>query len=275
MRASKMFLASLMIFLICFYAVAADNPMGLLIAEESFDYGNNLDLDGCSGGTGWDGAWFNSPLETAHNLVIVPGLEFEGLKSGGGCLLETGKDNRTFRNIDVTRPEVAGLVDMGDYKKPAFGKHGTTVWVSFLIKRNKKNAYGGIHFLDGIEPEKDKYGNKKHQRLSLGRNNTKPEYYLGRVTNGGKDSGAWQSTVVSDDKVRLLVYKFNFKDPAEEAWMWIDPAPGKTPEDAAAAIHAAEVSHFFFNAVSAGGAASFDLDELRIGTSFDTVVPGK
>jgi hypothetical protein len=167
------------------------------------------------------------------------------------------------------------LVCDGAYGKKAFGKHGTTIWIAFLIRKTGGNAYGGIHFTDGFEPEKDKYGFKPRQRLSLGRNNMDTHYYLGRVTNGGKGAGSWKSKVVCDDKLRFLVYCFEFKDPAEEAWMWIDPVPGKEPSKADAEIHAGDVLHFCFNAVSAGGAASYELDELGIGTSFNAVAPAR
>jgi hypothetical protein len=96
---------------------------------------------------------------------------------------------------------------------------------------------------------------------------------LVRVDQGGPAAGRWDGTVTSDATVRLLVYRFDFRAGSEEAWMWVDPPPGKEPSPAAADLHAAAVADFRFNAVNigSGGGAKFDFDELRIGTSFGAV----
>ena len=265
------------IFLAVFIVLAAftlrADGAGILIAEESFNYENNSDLDGQNGGTGWAGPWFNSPLEKQRNRIKAPGLEFPELKVSGGRLFETGKDNRSFRDIDTTRPEVAGLLAAGDYKKPAFGKHGTTIWFSFIMKLAGGNAYSGIHLSDGVEPEKDSFGNKKHQRIQLGRNNKNPHYSLLRVTNGGPGPGNWYSNTLVDETVRLVVCRFDFKDPADEGWLWIDPKPGKEPENSKADVHADKITHFMFNSINAGGNAKSEVDEIRIGTTYSSVTP--
>ncbi|GEM_PF-6894147 len=250
----------------------AGDIKGILIAEESFNYENKADLDGQNGGIGWAGPWFNSPLEKQRNRIKVPGLEFPGLKTSGGSLFETGKDNRTFRDIDTSRSEVAGLLDTGDYKKPAFGKHGTTIWFSFIMKLAGGNAYSGLHLSDGVEPEKDKYGNKKHQRIQVGRCNISPKYFLGRVTNGGPGDGKWFSDVLCDENVHHVVCRFDFKEPADEGWMWIDPALGKEP-GTSSALRAEKITHFMFNSINAGGNAKSEVDEIRIGTAYSSVTP--
>ncbi len=257
------------------FVLQAGGAKGILIAEESFNYENKADLDGQNGGTGWAGPWFNSPLEKQRNKIKVPGLEFPGLKTSGGRLFETGKDNRSFRDIDTSRPEVAGLLETGDYKKPAFGKHGTTIWFSFIMKLAGGNAYSGLHLSDCVEPEKDSFGNKKHQRIQLGRNNKDPHYSLLRVTNGGPGPGNWYSNTLVDETVRLVVCRFDFKDPADEGWMWLDPKPGAEPEALKADVHADKISHFMFNSINAGGNAKSEVDEIRIGTTYSSVAPGK
>ena len=267
----KKFVLAAFVVLVSF-ALRADGAKGILIAEESFNYENSAELDGQNGGTGWAGPWFNSPLEKQRNRVKVPGLEFPGLRTSGGRLFETGKDNRSFRDIDTARPEVAGLLDTGDYKSPAFGKHGTTIWFSFIMKLAGGNAYSGLHLSDGVEPDKDKYGNKKHQRIQLGRCNISPKYFLGRVTNGGPGDGKWFSDVLCDENVRLVVCRFDFKDPSDEGWMWIDPALGKEP-DTSSALHAEKISHFMFNSINVGGNAKSEVGAIRMGTSYSSVTP--
>ena len=271
---AKLAAITILVFVFCSTVLAKDLP-GILIASESFIYADGTNLDGCNGGTGWDGAWFNSPLEKKHNIVKGEGLSFDGFQTEGGSLLEIGQDNRTFRNIYTKRPELAGLLDLGDYKKPAFGKHGTTLWMAFIMKLAGGNAYSGIHLSDGVEPEKDTFGNKKHQRIQLGRNNINPYYSLLRVTNGGPGPGNWYSDFLVDSTVRLVVCRFDFKDPADEGWMWIDPSLDVEPSAATAAAHAEKITHFMFNSLNAGGNAKSKFDELRIGTTYNIVVPGK
>jgi hypothetical protein len=109
----------------------------------------------------------------------------------------------------------------------------------------------------------------------MGRQNTNPHWYLGRVTNGAPGKGEWPSSVTADATVRLLVYRFDFKKGPEEAWMWIDPPVGREPAAADAAIHAESVADFRFNCLSvgAGPGTRFFLDEIRIATTFARVAP--
>ena len=95
------------------------------------------------------------------------------------------------------------------------------------------------------------------------------------MDQGGPAAGTWYGHVASDKTVRLLVYRFDFKAGVEEAWMWVDPVPGKEPAAAQADIHADKVADFRFNAVNvgSGGGATFTFDELRIGTTSGEVIP--
>ncbi len=242
------------------------------IACDDFDYATT-NLDGQSGGVGWTGAWFLSPLETYHNTIVSPGFTNAGLVASGNRMSESGNDNRTFRYLDTARSEVADLICTGSYGSAAFGKHGTTNWIAFLMNMTSGNAYCGVHLADDLEPNYDKYGNKQHQRIQMGRNNTSTNYYLGRVTNGGAGSGKWDSSIPVNSTVRLVVYRFDFKDPGEECWMWIDPIAGQEPSTTSAALHATNITHFCFNVLSVGGSAVCNVDELRIATSYAEAVP--
>ena len=126
--------------------------------------------------------------------------------------------------------------------------------------------------MDGVEPGPNY---KKTQRIQLGRQNTAKTWRLGRVDRGGPAKGDWPGTVAADATRRLLVYRFDFKAGPEEAWMWVDPEPGLTPDPARADLHAASIADFRFNAVNigSGGGAVYDLDELRVGTTFADVAP--
>lgn len=243
--------------------------MAVTIAYDGFAYppGNVATQNG---GTGWQASWFISPLEKLHNRIAETGLTYPNLQVSGGKLLESG-EHRSFRYLDTTRPEVADYLTTGAYGTKAFGKHGTTLWIAFLMT-HAGGGYGGIHLTDDLGPTVDAFADKKHQRVSLGRNNVDPHFYLGRVTGGGDGAGKWYSTVLCDATVHLVLYRFDFKEPAEEAWMWIDPPLTQEPATEKAALHATNITHFCFNAVSAGG-GDHTFDEFRIATSFAEVAP--
>ena len=256
---------------------AAESARAELIARESFDYAAT-NVAHCNGGEGWQGAWFGSPLNARDNAVTTGGLAHASLAAAGGKMIENGGDIRSFRRIDTSGPALAGLLDEGASGK-ALGRDDTTIWIAFLIACDSYpvTAYGGIHLCDGLgDLNQDKFGDKRsHQRISMGRQNNDPHWYLGRVTNGGPGKGAWASPVTADRTVRLLVYRFDFKKGPEEAWMWIDPPLDAEPPASNAVVHADTVEDFRFNTLSAGagGASRFLLDEIRIGTTFADVAP--
>ena len=249
-----------------------------LIAEEDFDYPANTPMKDLKGGTGWDGPWFGSPLVRNDNRVVGPGLAWGSLATAGNKMKQIGGDVRSFRKIDVNRPQIAALVTEGKYGK-TLGKEGTTIWIGFLIacRSFPNTAYGGIHLCDGLgDLTKDPFGDKKaHQRISMGRSNMSKNWYLGRVTNGDPGAGKWESRTRADDTVRFLVYRFDFHKGSVAARLFVDPTPGKAPDPQAAALTAPEVTDFRFNTLSvgAGGGAEFDLDTIRIGSEYNDVAP--
>ena len=249
-----------------------------LVAVETFDYDADTKLAGANGGIGWDGTWFKSPLVTSDNRVVGTTMTYAKLKASGRRMEQVGDDVRSFRKIDLARKQVADLVTPGDHG-PALGKTGSTIWIGFLIANasHPKQAYGGIHLCDGLgDLRKDPFGDKRaHQRISLGRSNTSKGWYLGRVTNGAPGAGKWVSNTPTDNRARFLVYRFHFHKDTVEAWLFIDPALKKEPGIESAALHARNISRFYFNTLSVGcGHGSiFHLDEIRIGSTFGDVAP--
>ncbi|MEI7904244.1 MAG: hypothetical protein WCI43_02380 [Candidatus Firestonebacteria bacterium] len=85
------------------------------------------------------------------------------------------------------------------------------------------------------------------------------------MTNGGPGPGNWHSAVSVDSTVSLVVCSFDFKEPAEEGWMWIDPSLAVEPSAASAAAHAKKITHFMFNSLNAGGNAKSNLTSFVSG----------
>jgi len=255
-------------------AILAEAPAAeaQLIASESFDYLAGQSLRGRDGGTGWKGAWFG-PANADGITIGGTGLIFPGLAVDGGKCQQDGKDTRLFRHIDASRREIAALVEDVPTGK-TFGKDGSTIWIAFLIANTSfpKHAHGGLHLMDDIVLGANY---KKTQRVQLGRQNQGEHWKLVRTDQGGPAAGTWEGTVTSDTTVRMLIYRFDFRPGPEEGWMWVDPAPNREPDPLNADLHAPKIADFRFNAVNigSGGGATFDFDELRIGTAFSHVAP--
>lgn len=252
---------------------------GILIAAESFDYPAGL-LSGLDGGSGWNGPWFTSPLADTDSLAIAPGMPFKGLAGAGARARTPGNDVRTFRRIDARRPELQPYLDNG-----RLGKDGTTIWMAFLmalsdVPGNKSTGYASVHLNDGVgDLTKDIYGGKfGHQRVQIGDRNSASVYFLGRVTNGGPGASIYDSTVPVDTRPRLVVVRFDFKPGDEYTAMFIDPPLGKEPPRDSAVVQG-PMTDFRFDIVQIGsGGSTFaseqaDFDELRIGTTFESVTP--
>src|SRR5262245_24183812 len=261
------------------FAGALSAQPGILIAVESFDYAAGP-LSGSNGGSGWNGAWFTSPLAQEDSRIVTPGIVFGGLRSVGAKARTPGDEVRTFRRIATDRPELQPLLDRG-----RLGKDGTTIWIAFVmaisdVPGNSSLGYASIHLNDGVgDLAKDIYGDKRnHQRVQIGDRNMAEVYYLGRVTNGAPGASGWDTTVPVDKTPRLLVTRFDFRLGDESAALFIDPPLGKEPPLESAVVKGA-MSDFRFDILQIGSGGSrfakeqADFDELRIGTTFESVTP--
>jgi hypothetical protein len=264
-----------------------DAAADLLIARESFDYPAGASrggqagapLSGLLGGSGWDGGWFTSPLNKDDSRVMAAGMSFRGVGVTGGKLTTAGREIRTFRKLDLSRPALATLVDQG-----RLGRDGTTIWIAFLtalsdLPGNSAEGYGSIHLNDGVgDLTVDQYGDKRaHQRVQIGDRNSAALFYIGRVTNGAPGGASVDTAIPFDTTPRLVVARFDFQ-PGDEAFaLFVDPAPDREPAASSAAA-SGRMGDFRFDTVQVGSGGSrfpderVDLDELRIGSSFLSVI---
>jgi penicillin amidase len=252
----------------------------ILIASESFDYPVGQKLSGLAGGSGWAGPWFTSPLNQDDSRIGRPGMTRPGLTATGGKVVTAGKEIRTFRTLALGRKDLAPWVDDG-----RLGRDGSTVWIAFVtalsdLPGNSNEGYGSIHLNDGVgDLTMDQYGDKRnHQRIQIGDRNSATNYYFGRVTNGAPGSAGYDTTVPFDTTPHLVVTRIDFHPGDETFWLFIDPVPGQEPKDADA-IATGPLSDFRFDTVQVGSGGSrfpdekVDTDELRIGTSYASVLP--
>ncbi len=93
-------------------------------AADSFLYTLNIDLEGASGGTGWDDSWFDGIVN--GNLAmrsVGPGLFYPGLLSGGAaleCTLFATFETRLNRGM------------VADYASASGGS--SEFWISVLVR---------------------------------------------------------------------------------------------------------------------------------------------
>lgn len=269
----------LLFLILCSTLLCGASAYAQLISSESFQYTAGK-ITSLNGGTGWSGAWFNSPLNSTDNKIDTVGLFLSPQITGAGNKnYQIGSDVRNFRYLDTTSAWLAPYLVNGTYGK-TFGKESTTIWISFLISCSSYPtvAYGGLHLMDGVgDVTQDPFGFKQlHQRFQFGRDNTHSNYIMARVTNGLPGGATWQGHVQANTQVRLLVHRIDFHTGPEEAWMWVDPPAYVDPDTSTADLHVQNITDFKFNAVNigSGSGAKFYFDELRIGTTYQSVVPG-
>ena len=262
-----------------------------LISSESFNYPAGS-IVGNNGGTGWSSPWLTTTFNTANTMIAAPGMTQPPQVIGVGYQdHQVGNDFRNFRFMDTTSSLALSLMDnVGDpgltnttnYRwGKAYGKDGTTIWFSFLFYRsNNLQGYGGMHLMYGMDLAFDQYGDKKaHQRFQFGADNSHTHYMLSRTINANPNLPASCSVTIEGNvtvnaSLHLLVQRIDFKAGQEVSYLWIDPISCQAPDTALANVKMYHICDFRFNAVNvgAGNSANYEMDELRIGLTYNDVV---
>ena len=235
-----------------FFPALASTRADLIFAD-SFDYPKG-DLDGHGpppGSPPGQGGWasFNQTPGVAPFGLDYPGILSSGNSAGLLGLPETNGDKAVATLGPVT---------------PADG----IVWVGFLIRKAR-----GPHEEDGFAV------------VSLGNNVTGPSVGIGMLfeknrygldNNTGARFDRSRTAVAPNEKTVWLVTRLDFITGQEH--LWVDPAPEGEPDTAQADAHlpmtAAFQSAGFSEIVLFIGytGATFQYDELRVGTAFTEVV---
>ncbi len=201
---------------------------------------------GPAGQTGWSNA--NGSVQ-----VTAPGLAFPKLASAGNKAEVTGV---TGANGDVA---TANLNHVGG---------GTSaVWAAFLISEASggaaPNGYSVCGFGGGaVGPS---FGMIFNRNL------------YGITNNTGLAGGTALTSIAPSAATMLFVVKFDFA--AGREYLWLNPSTASTPKTAQASASLAMTPAFqssgFNQVILATGfnTASFNYDEVRVGTAFDEVVP--
>ncbi|MGI9243057.1 MAG: family 20 glycosylhydrolase [Verrucomicrobiales bacterium] len=205
-------------------------------AYEGFDYPDGEPLVGQNGGRGWESAW---ELKTEGPATIKKtGLTYEGLQTSGGCVNV---------KMNMKSPEEKTL-HLGRSTKVAMGQAGTDFWMSFLLRANRLGE--GHCFLKNI-------GKAWVNGLGV------------HTRNSGHP--------IKEGETVLLVAHFACLEGNDTIRMWVNPTLGKTPpadsHDMAYcdAVDIGISKDVLLN-VQPHGNGDYDIDEIRIGQSWDEVI---
>ena len=229
------------------FCALASTANAQLQAYDPFDYAAGAGgLTNQNGGTGWTSTW-----GAGVNDIVSPGLTFT---KNGKTLVASGNTTQTDNNNNGNFRTLPGVLNSG------------TEYVSFLGKLasgTPGGGYAGVSLFNGTGTE----------ALFIGQPSVKTVWGLDQST------GPQASTVAVDGTTHLFVAQINFGAGAggmDHVNLYIDPTPGLSAPDVAAAISADTTRSASFDRVriqSGNGNAPVNFDELRIGTTFASVDP--
>ena len=208
------------------------------VTYEGFDYNSDANLDRLDGGTGFKDGWavktMNAPIKINAEGLTYPGLLTTG-KSARFEILHDEAEKRNPTHTSVLR-----------HLASTYGKPGTEVWTSFLI-RPIRNTYTTTI---------------SYSRISA-----------------GKSYGAYSIAGVpaEDGKTYLVVTRSNFQNGPDLLTIWVNPTPGKMPLDSEATIVNRQEDNGESDLLSISEEAYYkgatDIDELRMGPTYESVTP--
>lgn len=242
-----------------------------LIAYDGFNYSAGS-LANQSGGNGWGSVWYkcaNSSISVAANsLSFTSSTPTLVLDTVGGQAQQGGTDgNNEHRRLP------------GFYGPNCGSPASQSVWISFTAREggsHNDNGYAGISLFDsgGVYPAGD--GCSTSELLFIGKRsgNTHTKWGMQRTSSTGLDSGVF----TFDTTPRFIVLRLDFNGSGQ--WtcrMWIDKTLNSVPLDNETITGSPLI--FTLNQcfdrirIQAGGGSSINVDELRIGGTYDDVAP--
>ena len=227
------------------------------LVYEPFNYPADTVLHGKNMGEGFNGPWTESGSQSDYDLIASESLSFPFLATAGNALLSRAPS--TF-GTDLFR-QLATSVG---------GTPGTTLWVSFLIRKTSNGS---------ASPQDDYFGlalypsNPALPALFIGDTGESNLYSLG---NAGSAGGQVASSVTSKvaANATLLVVKITFADGPETIELFVNPDPSQpAPTTANATKTDLNVPGIIALGILGGFDATWRADEIRIATTFAEVVP--
>jgi len=236
----------------CVFGVTAD---AALIAYEDFNYAPGASLSGLNGGSGFNSSWYfasgNANYTAATNSLSQPPLTTNGNRLRGGA---------TTANAWIRR-------DLPVSRNNPLGAAGSTLYVSALMRPTGTNVNTGYSVLSlvptgqfgqvGREVAFGKPGNGNYSVAALGG--------IGRV---------YSNVAPQRNETVLLVLKAEFNANAQgndTFSLFVNP-DSRLPEGPADAVKT-DLNVGLLSYLAIRSTADFELDEIRLGTTFEDVTP--
>ena len=228
-------------------------PADAPLIYDGFDYTpDGTDLDGQNGGNGFAGAWqaggFNADAANTEFYDVLQGtLESGGLDAEGGR---------------VSVPSLGSIGGIRRQLSSAIGADGTTSYFSVLMEPQGTlggGAFGGFFgmYLDSVS------GND----LFVGGSGSG---FYGIENRGGANSVA-STTAPVVGETALLVIKAEFLAGDDRFTLYVNPTPGGL--EPAAGFVKQDLDLGLVDALTIYSTGEFELDEVRIGDTFESVTP--
>lgn len=230
----------------------------VLICYEGFDYAPAPKLFGLNGGTGFNGAWQVDTPNGAY-AVDAPGFTY----NSGRDLYVTG--NRAVMTNAATWGRPTRMVAGGPYGSDP----GTTNWISCIMRldspTNENIKFHEITLHDGSAP------GGPHLRLAA-HNAFNPKWAM--YVQGGPSAKSGVD-IIPGQAVLLVARIIFYANPTQDyAVMWVNPSLTSEPIPSDPLAAKMYVSHFEWDRIDIlSRERQFNLDEIRIGTTWDDVVP--
>ena len=237
------------------------------VAYEGFDYAEGADLSGQTGGSGFSTAWTATGGDTAGagSLAFTDALG-NALLTSGNRGLYTGAAGTSSTSRDL--PAVRGADD-------------TTTWISFLGQRLGERSGDPATFFRAANISLfNSTLAASQEQLAIGEATNRAEDTWSLVPDG---SGAnTRASATPFDQLSLVVVRIDHLPGADTAYLFLNPNLGGDGPDISLA-EATATGDFSFNRIRpfAGNPnanppsphAEFQIDELRVGTTYADVTP--
>ena len=218
-----------------------------IYAYDGFDYSTGS-LEGQNGGTGWTTGWTTTAGSSADvNATGLTSPTSTLPTQGGNAMMNTSSQFTQVRDLATT-----------------LGTDGTTAWFSFLIQPDGIGA-GGMSLVIGD-------GTGAKDLVTVGTNSN--DFLI--TKNASAVGASFINNVLVDGQTYFLTVQIDFAAGNDTVTLYVDPTPGiSTPDSVQTAqLTSADLGTFGEIGMIGGFSGNNTLfDELRVGTSFESVAP--
>jgi hypothetical protein len=253
----------LLLLVSCFMMTFVCEVPAALIAYEGYEYAAGSNILGETGGSGWAIAWSgSSPSATVGDRdVQAPGATYPGLSTTGNKAFISAT-NQTQRTLS---DGVQGLSAAEE-----------TVWVSFIGQRGGPNniRFFGVSFYQGTT-------DSANERFTIGESsNDSDDLWGAHFTSTAQ--GRVEAVGAPINTESLLLARIDYHPSAnDDLYLWVNPdlALGEPAIGSADASSvglwnlAFDILSTRAGTTSSGNHGTAYFDEIRIGNSFNDVIP--